>query len=460
LVLTLMNKTINRLLLALSAICLLTLAWLVARPVGSALQIGGDENCEVTKGLLCVRGFALYREIWSDQPPLLTYVLALAFKAFGTNIAVARLVAVSFGMSLLAGLAFLASRRLDGFAAFVAAFCLVTAPQVLELSVSPMQEVPAISAALWAFWPLWRWQKGGRWPWLVASGAFLATAMQIKFTAAVVAPALAVELLLQRPDVPGLRGLAQRFAAVGIWSASVAVGFAGLVVAFGTVPLKVLWAAHFSSEMLARAGDTGSPDFVRMLWYEHSEAVYGAGAALFVAVLRRDGHRVLFPAVWLLTATIIHLHHRPWWPFYYLHFAVPLAWLSGYGVAGVLRLGCERILDRPRTLSSAAKSYGGLAAAFLLWVVLVRCGVERIAFRVTDFWNLPLASEDPIVPKLQEHASKTHWIYTRSSIHAFHANLPIVPELAVLPAKRFWSDQITDERIWSPFAVTDRSSFC
>jgi hypothetical protein len=45
-------------------------------PMGSAVQIGADEGFELAKALLVKDGFRLYTDIWSDQPPLYTHILA------------------------------------------------------------------------------------------------------------------------------------------------------------------------------------------------------------------------------------------------------------------------------------------------------------------------------------------------------------------------------------------------
>lgn len=46
-------------------------------------------------------------------------------------------------------------------------------------------------------------------------------------------------------------------------------------------------------------------------------------------------------------------------------------------------------------------------------------------------------------------ARHSRFVYTRSTIYAFHAGLVVIPELAVLPKKRFWSRQINNEKIWN-----------
>lgn len=41
---------------------------------------------------------------------------------------------------------------------------------------------------------------------------------------------------------------------------------------------------------------------------------------------------LLVPVVLLATVMLVHLWHRPYWPYYRLHFAIPLAWLGGMGI--------------------------------------------------------------------------------------------------------------------------------
>jgi hypothetical protein len=47
-------------------------------PLGTALDFSTHESYETMKPFLCNQGHALYREIWNDQPPLFTIILAAA----------------------------------------------------------------------------------------------------------------------------------------------------------------------------------------------------------------------------------------------------------------------------------------------------------------------------------------------------------------------------------------------
>src|SRR5439155_13642620 len=78
-----------------------------------------------------------------------------------------------------------------------------------------------------------------------------------------------------------------------------------------------------------------------------TEGLWGALAAIAVVMWRRDWKRLAFPLVMLTTVTLIHMNHRPWWSYYYLHFAVPLAWLAGYAIAELLREAFGRGLPSP-----------------------------------------------------------------------------------------------------------------
>jgi len=48
---------------------------------------------------------------------------------------------------------------------------------------------------------------------------------------------------------------------------------------------------------------------------------------------------------------------------------------------------------------------------------------------------------------MEEYAGRIKWVYSESGIYPFHAKLAVIPELAIIMPKRFWSGQITTEEI-------------
>lgn len=458
----------------------LLLVW-VGPALFNAVRLGLDERFELTKGLLWARGVSLYHPLWNDQPPLLTVLLGLCFKVFGPSIAMARTLALGFGLALLVAVTKVVSHRSGRLAAALAVFSLLSAPGVLLLTVSVMLEVPAMGTALWALWPILRWQqasatphpgngpiagsasedanaqpyrracrpsalRSARWLWLVLSGAILAMALQIKLTAALAAPALAMELLRGRPTDDRAPRLRERLCGIGLWAATLISGYALIGALIGQVPAEVLWASHFSGAVRSAADNSKVLPYWPGLWTDYGEVLCGAGLGLLVLGWQRRWHTLRFPAVWLLTVALAHAVHRPFWSIYNLHFAVPLAWLAGCGIAELFRLAGANLAQR--TVTARRIGFLSLAGGSVLLAALITYGGERLGCEAVRIRALPRVADSEWVARMRQFARDTQWVYTRETIYPFHAGLLVVPELAVLPVKRFWSGQITEEQIW------------
>lgn len=397
------------------------------------------------KGLLWERGFSSYAQVWNDQPPLFTAILGICFKLFGPTIGNARALAAFFGVSLLAAITVLVNRRAGPLAAAVALFCLLAAPHVLELSLSVMLEVPAIGTALWAFWPVFRWHQSRESAWLALSGVLMAAALQMKLTAAIAMPALAVEVFLGVKAIGTRDSLLTGTRVFAIWGGSIIVAYLSLLVTLGTPPGTVVWASHFSAEMLAHVGGLKQVQFPSTMCLTHTDALSAASVGLLLLSWQRQWKRLALPWIWLCTATLAHLQHRPWWPYYYLHFAVPLAWLSGEGLSEILSV------HRLNSLTGAGRRLFvmpvALCCSFLLLCWAIYAGVTRLRVEIQMIRQMASAGDSALVAKMKAFADGTRWVYTRSLMEAFRADLPVIPELAVLPLKRFWSGQITDEQV-------------
>ncbi len=58
--------------------------------------ISSDEGYNLMKAMMVVKGYTLYNQIWSDQPPLLTYLLAWMFHLKGYSVYSSRLLILAF----------------------------------------------------------------------------------------------------------------------------------------------------------------------------------------------------------------------------------------------------------------------------------------------------------------------------------------------------------------------------
>src|SRR5690242_21426889 len=65
-------------------------------PFREKLQFDSDEGLNLMRSMLVSLGHPLYREVSSDQPPLLTHILALLFRVTGFAVNPARMLVLLF----------------------------------------------------------------------------------------------------------------------------------------------------------------------------------------------------------------------------------------------------------------------------------------------------------------------------------------------------------------------------
>lgn len=401
-------------------------------PLSQAIEIGGDEGFELAKAFLCHRGFHLYSEIWSDQPPLFTQTLAALFAATGPSVLWARLLTVVFSAGLLSAVFDLVRRKSGLLAASSAVALLVSAPLYLTLSVSVMQEVPAFSLAMLSVAGFSRWAEARKPLWLIGSGVFFAAALMIKFTAALVIPAMIVETWLMRP------GAAKRTTAVWAGATAAALLLLGVTLGFGNLSMLVV--PHLKPQVIP--GVSRPSDFVvpASLFLAHWDVCLTAVVAVYLVVAKKLWREAAVPLALLATASFIHLLHRPWWSPYYLHHAIPLAWLASIGVRDLA------VIVRDALKSNETLRVRTVAAGMLLAILAVQ-SVTRLGGEVGVIRSARTTASDQVLHRIANYRARTRWIYTQPVIYAFHAGIPVPPELAVLSLKRFWSGQMNWRRL-------------
>lgn len=426
------------------------------------------------KGLLCSRGYSLYQEIWNDQPPLHTALLAGLFKLFGPSAFVGRLLAVAFA-SILVGAFYQLIRRQSGhFAAVLSVLLLVSSSLFMQLSVSVMIELPAMALALAATLALFVYFEQRRNRWLVCSGVLLGCALQTKLTAAIFFPALLLQWLVAGPwnqTTMKNKNAARRGQAAtdgihrdsddsekkaerggtrpGRTSRALITWLVVVALAFGVIAwlspgesLDLLWNSHAAAGAALENSDRYAfkPG---ILWNDY-DCLIPALAGIGVILWQRRWS-LLFPVVLFGTVFLIHSFHRPYWYYYGLHFEIPMAWLAGVGIQKLFSFvwHCEPSDFRTPPFKPVL--------ALLLWsglLALAAAGLpEKLQRGLASISDGENAQENPIVRQLKEFRTKTRWVFTDRVIYAFHAGLPVPPELAVIPSKRVWSGRITSAQV-------------
>ncbi len=378
--------------------------------------LGGDEGMEAAKSMQILHGGLA--PMWNDQPPLWSIIGAGLFSVFGPSLSWGRLLVVVFGALMPLSWAAYWSRRGLGWAAAISAVLLWLAEYTYLGSF--MLEVPAYAVGLASLLPLVI--AGYGWLPLLFSALIAATGLSIKLTAAfaLVAP---FAWLCQRSFK---RALAWGFAAVGL-------------LILGSF-LQPGWSW---STMLASHADLGASQ----AWnFRFDPGVYADAwlmclLALFAIANGYVKGRLEALAPWLWAegaALLIHLVHRPFWPYYDLHLLAPAAVVAGVGAVELWRaLRAAGVSRRQRALA-----LGAAAALCLCW------GGQQ-ANCIAHQWK---TSDDfavsPITKELTRLGRAGHAEFAIEPLWTFAAGqVQTPPELTILPAKRFWSGQIGEPAI-------------
>ncbi len=426
------------------------LVWVVV-PFRGHFQLDLDEGGNLMKALLLQRGYGLYSEIWSDQPPLFTWLLAQVFRFGGLSPTLARLLVLVFAALLVwAGVQIL--RRVWGsLAAVLGLLFLILLPLMVKLSVSVMIGLPAIALALAAVYALVAWHQVQQTIWLLLAALLLALSVYTKLFTAFLAPVFALGLLLAgrhrqpqsgwRAYVPLLQWLTAFLGAVLLLGASLLDG-----AALGQL-LFSHWQARTADYYAGYAHLASINYHLRPIWPLLGLALLGG-----VECVWHRRYLGLYLAAWFLGAYALLWDHRPAWSHLQLLITVPAALLAAGGVAQALHL-LALAIRRP---AAERRLPPGPAAA--VWLSAVSLGVILFTLlqapaqvsslaRMAQLPNplaRPTSTEAQILGKMLKYAPQTDWVLTDLPLYAFLIQCPTPPELAVISDKRVVAGELDE----------------
>ncbi len=407
-------------------------------PLSTAIKIGEDEDFELAKAILALKGFRFYSDIWNDQPLLHTTVVTQILKHVSSSVLGPRLLTSVCSLILLGSL-FLMIRRLHGvWPALFGALFVIGSPGFLELGSSAMLEIPALALALAALCAALHGRER-RWP--VLAGLLFALSLQTKFIGIIVLPLIACVFWSFSGSIepPGQRW--SRFhRSCSVFGMSLCLGFGVIVLLLGYetfwVQVKQAWASHFAS---TRTYEYGSPDdhpFDWMALLRNWDTTVFALVGLW-ALLRQKSFSTLesLPALWLGLVLLIFGTHRPWWSYYYVHIAVPLGYCAAVGLCAAFRATCSQKQLVPRI------GLGLAICAIAVWVA------ARVSLEVDGVRSGRQTYSDLVLQEMARYKPFVRYMYADEPIYSFHAGIPMVPALGVVVMKRFWSGELTNARI-------------
>lgn len=426
-------------------------------PLADGIELGGDEKMELNKATFYASRAGNIDQMWNDQPFLYTVFLGAVLRSTSEPVLVARLATLALFVAFLGYgmLRLAASETLRETLVLVGT--LLMWPSVAQLSVSAMQEPVAISLAVMAAGSLVGTQCP-RYRRAVLAGVLLAVATQVKLTALLFLPGIAVVICTSAIGTGRPRQAIFPASQSVLRCCAMAVGF-GLAFTsiYALLPQKDLvfrtW-NHFSPEM---KGISGHPllDFPARM-----PALLLAAIGLVGDLRRRDFSRLLFPLSTLLVLSAVHLSHRPWWYFYDLHFSVPIALLAARGAWHALPSRDQVIWLGRRTAHGAVSadklvrsqrvgwvwgSSGVVTTLFLAgWL-----GMAAPAFidTLVMLQSAPLSHRDPILSTMRRYCRQGARVYSEVFEYPHWLRAPMPGELVVISTKRIATGQASDNLV-------------
>jgi len=412
--------------LAMALLLLGYLAW-------GAMHLGGfqwddDEGVNVIKAQLVGAGYRLYHDIWSDQPPLLTWMLALAFRLAGRQVAVGRLLILLFAVGGLLGVALMARRTSSPPSTLFAAALLALAPEYFTYSRAIMVGLPSKVLALFALATL-RCRRG-RWA-LTAAGALFGASLLTKPITAYQALVLAALAALPSSEGEGItrRGVLRRWGWMALGGGSV------------LLPVTIMTGPQLIAQVVGTyaATKTAYPfSLAANLSWLGDYLVRSAGlcalAAWGIAAWVRSRRLDIGVGVlWLALTVIALLTHTPLRGHQFLLLLFPLALLAAVG-------GDE--------LKRVFLSGTSFHRALVLITAFILLGWVGAALRADA--GLLIATDDDndhwaAVDILRQAVAPDEVVVTDAPMLAFRADRLTPPELAVPSLRRLRTGGLTEE---------------
>ncbi len=429
-------------------------------PVADVLQFDPDEGIELAKVTLYRQGYTLYAQIWNDQPPLLTILLAEWLEILGNSVVAARLMILGFA-SLLVG-AFHSTLRLSvrPLYAVTGTLGLCLTFGFLRLSVSVMRGLPALALAMLAiYWlclaqaqlsdELCRFRHPLRW--VAASGVCFGLSLQIKFVTLLLVPALLGQLLLgsglRTERIRGERSAPsvcpRRILLIGLLCFCCCLSFliAGLLT-HAFYPEQLI-ETHLNAATQAHLQRESS--WLRLLMFLAQDLDYSLLAGLGVwLLLRRSITAPKLPLYWLITVLVALSFHQPLWDHYSLMVLIPVVWLATYSLEHSI-LVFPTLQWPPKNLQWRHPSLSVLSTAMVMFAIVlvpVKLGINTI---INHQLVQISRQQAPIIESLKAFQSQTQWLFTDLPIASFYTNLKVPPELAVFSTKRIESGNLSND---------------
>ncbi len=427
------NLDVYAALLVALAYCLFILLFVQFRHV---YEFDPDEGNNVIKSLLLDQGFVYFDQIWSDQPPLFSYLLWAVFEGFGWEMVNGRLLIVLFSAAIVFALYDTMRLEVGHLAGLSAAIFIIVSHRYIQYSVSIMLGIPSLSLAAMAIWALSRWRHQQHYRYLLISGGLLAGSLSIKMFTAILIPMIGI-FIVYSSIAQGAASPRELLKRVGGWlcvmAAVALVCFLPVILAEDS---SVLIEGHAIASSKSHTLGKKLLHFIKTDW-----ALFGlAGIGLGVSVIRRQTVVVVF-ALWFLASLVIYYRHYPVWSHHVTMLTIPGAALAGLSTL-FLAQQLQRWISRPWVPFAS-----GLLLTIFAAVAVISTDKQRPKEFTKPQHSCKKGRDSRAQQVIEQYVGKTKNMVTARQIFAFNTRANIPPQLAVTSYKRFVAKLLTASEV-------------
>jgi hypothetical protein len=417
-------------------------------PYWRDFSISSDEGYNLMKAAMVVKGYALYSQIWSDQPPFLTYLLAWLYQLRGFSVYSSRLLILAFSCLLVWSVVQFLRLAWGKTAALLVVALLLLVPYFPLLSAAVMVGQPSLAMAGVSLLFLTAWHRRPMRILLIFSALAFSLSILTKLFTAPLAIVFVIGLIAaQYTANQEEQSLFQLLSPAMLWSVIFIAStlIAGIWLS-GTQNINELFQPHLAA---SQASVYPPNEQLLPITYYLLDAWPILLLALFgvAFVLQQRRWLMLYPLAWMLSSFVELLVLKPVWYHHQLLVTIPAAMFAAIATGETL----HAILDRLRRLPEL-KQNRILVAGSLASFVLVS------AFRVPDtytFFRQQASAdatqrhpfEDKLLKKIDQYAPQTNWMLTDTPMFAFRSGLKVPPNLVVISWKRLAAGDLDEKEI-------------
>jgi 4-amino-4-deoxy-L-arabinose transferase-like glycosyltransferase len=417
-------------------------------PYWRDFSISSDEGYNLMKAMMMVKGYFLYSQIWSDQPPFLTYLLAWLYQLRGFSVYSSRLLILAFSCLLVWSVVQFLRLAWGKTAALLVGMLLILVPYFPLLSAAVMVGQPSLAMACVSLLFLTAWHRKPKGVFLIFSALAFSLSIMTKLFTAPIAITFVIGLVAAQYAADQTeQSLLQLLLPALLWSVTFIAftAIAGIWLS-GTQNISELFQPHLAA---SQASVYPPNEQLLPITYYLLDAWPIMLLALFgvVFVLQQRRWLMLYPLAWMLSSVVELLALKPVWYHHQLLITIPAAIFAAVAAGETF----HAILDRLRRQLELRQNRILIAGSL---VSLVLVGAFRVPDTYTFFRQQANADatqrhpfEDKLLKKIDQYAPQTNWMLTDSPMFAFRSGVKVPPNLVVISWKRLAAGDLNEKEI-------------